>query len=350
MRPTSKVIVCLLSVFVLALFTSPLSFAADTFEFKGASGTVPSHPLGKAGGYFKEIVEAKSQGRIKIKWYVGGALGGEQSILNQLKDGVVQFATLSNAITGTLNPKMMTMYTPYLILDWNNFNNVFLKSEGAKALLDGLQKFGIQGVDWIPYGFNALAYRGKPIKKLEDCKGRKIRAAQAYTIKGTLEALGFNAPPIPFNEVYQSMQQKVVDGLTTPPGIVKLGRFDEIIDNMTMSYHLFGTHVFWVKQSALDSLPDDLKQIFVDSIHEACLKEQQEIKGLDDKSVEQMRQKGIKIWTLDAEEKARWVKATRKVLVVHEKRIDKFSGDGKVFLRQLYKSMGRDYDKEIYGQ
>ena len=132
-------------------------------------------------------------------------------------------------------------------------------------------------------------------------------------------------------------------------GALKLGRFDEIIDNLTLSDHLFGTHIFWVNHTALESLPDDLKQIFVDSIHEACLKEQQEIKGLDEKSVEQMREKGIKIWTLDAEEKARWVKATRKVLVEHEKRIDKFSGDGKVFLRLIYKSLGRDYDKEIYG-
>lgn len=349
MKSTIKMMACLVSILSMSVFSYSLTLSAETFEFKGGSGTVPAHPLAKAGGYFKEIVEARSQGRIKIRWYVGGALGGELAILNQLKDGVIHFATLSNAITGSLNPKMQTMYTPYLILDWDGFF-AFTQTEGANLLLDGLKNFGIQGYDWVPYGFNALAYRDPPIKKLEDCKGRKLRAAEAYTIKGTLEALGANAPPIPWNEVYQSIQQRVVEGLTTPPAIIRLGRLDEIIQNVTLADHLFGTHIFWVKDDALEELPGDLRKIFIDAIHEACLKEQKEMRGLDAKSLEEMREKGIKIWTLSPQEKARWIKATRKVLIDHEKRIDDFSGDGRDFLRIIYKSLGRNYDEEIYGQ
>jgi TRAP-type C4-dicarboxylate transport system substrate-binding protein len=350
MKVTIKTVLCILSILAITLSTSGVPYAKDTFEFKGASATVPSHPLGKAGSYFKEIVEKKSQGRIKIKWYVGGALGGEQAILNQLKDGVVQFATLSTAIAGTLNPKVMTMFTPYFIMDWDNFNNQFLKSKSSKTLLNGLQKFGIQGYNWVPYGFDALAYKGDPIRTFEDCKGRKLRAAESYVIKGTLEALGFNTSPIPWNEAYQSIQQKVVDGLTTPPGMVKMGRFDELVDNLTLSNHLFGTHVFWVKEDTLTKLPDDLKQIFLESIHEACLKEQKEAQGLDEKSVDDMRKKEIKIWTLSKEETKRWVKATSIVYKEHESRIDKFSGDGRAFMQQIFKSLGRDYDREVYGK
>ena len=65
-------------------------------------------------------------------------------------------------------------------------------------------------------GFDALLHKDPPIKTLEDNKGRKLRTAQIYSIKETLEGLGANATPIAWPEVYQAVQQNVVDGLTTP--------------------------------------------------------------------------------------------------------------------------------------
>jgi hypothetical protein len=74
------------------------------------------------------------------------------------------------------------------------------------------------------------------------------------------------------------------------------------------------------------------------------------MKDYDEKAVEELKTKGVKIWTLSPQEKARWVMATRKVVVEHEKHIDEKSHDGRAFMRVVYKSLGRDYDKEIYGK
>lgn len=338
-----------LSMVTLILFFGSQAWCADTFELKGGTEGNIHHPYAQAGQNFAKIVEAKSGGRIKVKWFHSGQIGGGLEILNQLQSGTIQFATLSNANTGTINPKMMTMYTPYLIKDWDEFSNKWVGSEGAKLILDGLKSKGIAGLGWVPYGFNALCYSGSPIQKLEDTKGRKMRAAESYTIKGTLEALGFNAPPIPWPEVYQSIQQRVVEGCTTPPGMAMLSRLDEVIKNVTLSDHLFGTHVFFFREDTLNKFPADLQKIVVDSVLEACREEQNAMKNLDEQSIATMKKKGIGIWTLSAQEKLRWIAATKKVYFEHEKRIDQASGDGRAFMLTVFKSLGRDYNKEILG-
>ncbi len=331
---------------ILSYFSSAAG-AAETYELRGATAGTLQHPRDRAGKTFLDIAEVKSGGKIKGKWYHSGQVGGEADILSQLNNDTLQFANVSCALAGTLNPKVMTMYCPYLIKDWDSFFTKWVGSEGANLILGSLKDKGLIGLGWLPYGFNALAYKDPPIRTLEECKGRKIRAAQSYTIKGTLEALGMNAPPIPWTEVYQSVQQKVVDGFTAPPGFVTTGRFYEVLNNITLADHLFGTHVFWFREKVLKSMPSDLQKIVIDSMLEACSREQKELKDYDEKAVEELKAKGVKVWALSPQEKTRWVASTRKVIIDHEQKIDQKSHDGRAFMRTLYKSLGRDYDKEI---
>jgi TRAP-type C4-dicarboxylate transport system substrate-binding protein len=343
----SKAVMSLACVIALVFFMVSVSAAGDVIELRGATTGALTHPYARGGETFLKILEAKSGGKIKGKWYHSGQVGGEMDIVNQLNNNTLQFGTISCAVAGSLNPKVMTMYSPFLIKDWDTFFNKWVGSEGANLILGSLKDNGLTGLGWIPYGFNALGYKGAPIKVLQDCKGRKIRAAQAYTIKGTLEALGFNAPPLPWTEVFQAIQQGVVDGLTTPPGLMMANRFQEVINNVTLSDHLFGTYIFWMRTETLASMPEDLRKMVIDAAAEACAKAQRESKEYDDKAVDFLKSKGVKVWTLAPQEKTRWIAATNKVVIDHEQKIDAKSHDGRKFMQTVYKSLGRDYDKEI---
>ena len=123
------------------------------------------------------------------------------------------------------------------------------------------------------------------------------------------------------------------------------------MNNITLSNHLLSTHIFWVREESLKELPADLQKQVIESIHEACKWEQQIVKKYEDDAVEELKTKhGIKFWTLSDKEMDRWIKATNKVWLSHEKKIDEKSGDGRVFLRAVFKSVGRDYDKRILGK
>ena len=337
------------SVFTFVLFVGSIVLAADVFELKGGTATNIEHPRAKAGLNFIKLLEAKSGGKIKGKWYPNAQLGGEEALLSQLNNNTIQFVTLSCALAGTLNPKVMTMYTPYLILDWDMLFNKWIGSEGADLILNSLKSQGIIGLGWVPYGYNVLGYVDPPIRTLEDCKGRKIRSAASYTIKGTIEALGANATPIPWPDTFMAIQQKTVQGCTAPSGTLVESRLYEVINNITEAQHLFGTHVLWFREETLRKMPADLQKIVIDSAREACDQQQKEMKGYDEKATEFMKTKGVKVWTIDPKEKTRWIAATRKVVIEHEKKIDEKSKDGRSFMRTLYKSLGRDYDKEILG-
>ncbi|NWG03497.1 MAG: TRAP transporter substrate-binding protein [Syntrophaceae bacterium] len=344
---TKRIILSWVCIITLGFFWASSGEAVEVYELRGATAGALTHPYARGGEVFLKILETKSEGKIKGKWYHSGQVGGEMDIVSQINNNTLQFATISCALAGSLDPKPMTMYTPFLIKDWDTFFNKWVGSEGAKLILESLKGNGLIGLGWIPYGFNALAYKDPPIRTLEECKGRKLRAAQAYTIKGTLEALGMNAPPLPFPEVFQSIQQKVIEGLTTPPGIMVANRFHEVINNITVSDHLFGTYIFWMREKTLASMPEDLRKIVIDAAVEACFKQQKESKDFDDKAIDFLKSKGVKVWTISQQEKARWIAATKKVVIDHEKKVDEKSHDGRQFMRTVYKSLGRDYDKEI---
>lgn len=333
---------------VMALMVAGGSTLAAQYSIKGATGSNDTTPLGKIGDYFKEIVEKKSNGQVEVKWYGNGLLGGETAILNQLNDGVIQFATLSTAVSSTLNPKLDIMFLPYFLPDnWDTFDQKFGNSPAADELLGSLKNLGISGYAFIPYGVDALVYKGAPIRTLEDTKGRKLRSAESVNIRTTLESLGFNAVPLPWNEVYPSIQTKVVAGLSTPPFMVKLARFHEVVDNMTLSGHLFGSHIFWMRDDAINKLPDNLKPIVRAAAKEASERAWKELRDLEGSIVSEVEKMGVKVWRLSDAEKARFIKVTVPVVRNFEQRIDKSSGDGKAFMRRMYEATGQNYDKVI---
>lgn len=322
--------------------------AAAQFTLKGATGTNDTTPLGKVGDYFKEIVERKSSGQVEVKWYGNGQLGGEAALLSQLNDGILQFATLSTAVSSSLNPKLDVMYLPYFMTDgWDTFEKKFSTSPHATELLGSLSRQGIQGMAFIPYGIDALAYKGSPVKSPEDAKGKKLRSAESVNIRTTLEGMGFNAVPLAWTETYQSIQTKVVDGLSTPPMMIKLARFHEVVDNVTLSGHLFGVHVFWLRDDALVKLPDNLKAVVREAAREASERAWRELRAMEGTIVTEVEKMGVKVWRLNDAEKARFIKSTVPVVRNFEQRIEKSSGDGKAFMRRMYEATGQNYDKVV---
>jgi TRAP-type C4-dicarboxylate transport system substrate-binding protein len=329
------------------LLTAAPAWAA-TFTLKGATGGNDTTALGKIGLYFKEIVEKKSNGEVEVRWFTNGQLGGEAALLNQLNDGVLQFATLSTAVSSSLNPKLDVLYLPYFLPDpWVTFETKFAGSAASKELLGALSKQGIAGEAFIPYGVDALAYKGTPVRSPEEAKGKKLRSAESVNIRTTLEAMGFNAVPLPYTEAYQSIQTKVVDGLSTPPMLVKQARFNEVVDNLTISGHLFGVHVFWMREDAIAKMPDSLKAMVRAAAREASERASKELKAMEAGIISDLEKGGIKVWRLTDAQRDRFLKATVPVVRNFEQRIDKSTGDGKAFMQRMYEATGQNYDKVV---
>lgn len=328
------------------ILSAGTAYSAD-FVLKGASGTGDTTALGRAGLYFKEIVEEKSDGRIGVTWYPNGQLGGEMALLNQLNDGIIQFATLSTAVSSSLNMKLDVMYLPYFLPEaWGSFK-AFSESEAASEMLSVLEPNGILGLGFIPYGADALAYNGPVVRKPADAAGIKLRSAESVNVRLTLDSLGFNSVPLPWTETYQSIQTQVVDGLSTPPALVYQSRFHEVVDNVVVSEHLFGQHVFWIRDDALKAMPDELQAIVRESAHAATVRAWEELEAGEEEALSDLEAHGLTVTRLTEEERAAFRKATVPVVRDFEKRLDDRLGDGRAFMTRIYNAVGQDYEALI---
>ena len=123
----------------------------------------------------------------------------------------------------------------------------------------------------VPYGFKVLAwldswgYRhivlGREISSIDDLTGLKIRTIQSNTYIESINAMGMNATPMAFGEVYSAMQTGILDGFEHNATVIRANKFYEVSRQIVLSKHLFGTVVFIYSQKDWDRFSSDEKRL-----------------------------------------------------------------------------------------
>src|SRR5690606_15843708 len=133
----------------------------------------------------------------------------------------------------------------------------------------------------------------------------------------------------------------------TPPALVYQSRFHEVVDNVVVSEHLFGQHVFWIRDDALKAMPDELQAIVRESAHEATVRAWEELEAGEEEALSELEAHGLTVTRLTEEERAAFRKATVPVVRDFEKRLDDRLGDGRAFMTRIYNAVGQDYEALI---
>ena len=163
----------------------------------------------------------------------------------------------------------------YSVLD---FPFLFNTEEEAYAIVDGpvgkklmamLPEKGIVGLAYPELGFRHIHNSKRPVKKLEDLQGLKIRVIQTPVYIDTLNALGANATPLPFPEVYNALEQKTVDGATNPLVTIPVMKFNEVQKYLTITRHQYNPQIIIVSKRAWDKLSPEEQKILQEAANEA---------------------------------------------------------------------------------
>lgn len=169
----------------------------------------PDYPTVVGDKKFAELVEQKTNGRIKIQVYPSGQLGDEKAVIEQVQLGAIDFTRVSAAPLGEFSKPLGFFALPYI------FDNVdhlwrFLESSDGKSLLTGLESARMRGLTYYASGTRSFYSKG-PIKSLADVKGKKIRVQQSKVTMDMISALGANATPMPAGEVFNALQTGIID-------------------------------------------------------------------------------------------------------------------------------------------
>jgi tripartite ATP-independent transporter DctP family solute receptor len=294
-------------------------------------GLNEDHPQALAVKKFGGIVTQKSGGKIKVRLFAGGALGNDATMISALRGGT-QEMTVPDTST------LVGIVKDFGVL---NFPFLFANEQEADAVLDGpfgarllakLPEKNLIGLAIWENGFRHVTNSRRPIRTAADLSGLKLRVIQNPLFIDTFSALGANALPMPFPEVYTALEQKTVDGQENPTATVLSSKFNEVQKNLVLTGHIYSVWVLLLSKKTWDAMSPQERTIMQEAAREATLYERATIREYGNKALGDLRRSGMQVTELPAAEQAA-MRAKLKPVV------DKYS-----------KEFGEDTARELLGE
>lgn len=223
---------------------------------------------GQGVARFVQLVEQKSQGKIRIKPFYSGALGNDVQVTSALQGGTIEFVVPQTTTLTGMVKEMEILDFPFLFANEQEVDAI-LDGPIGKRLLDKLPEKGLVGLAYWENGFFNATNSKRPIARVEDFQGLKFRAIQAKISQETIRALGANPVPLAVPELYTALETRTVDGQGTPTAVIAALKLGEVQKYLSLTKHAYGAFVPLVSKKFWDKLSDADRRILVDSAVEA---------------------------------------------------------------------------------
>jgi len=235
------VIIVLLGLFMSIGHSSKTEAAAETkpeytLQLAGAYPSTGNTPRAFVTQKIKEMIEQRSNGKIKVEVYLDNQLGGDREILEGCQVGGIAMVSQTTAPQVTFIPELAVFDIPML------FDNLDL----ARKVLSGpfrqkleplYEKAGLKLLLFEPIYYRETT-TNKPIKTINDFKGIKFRTMENKYHMAFWKALGANPTPLNFSELYIALQQGIVDAQENPYEIVWSSKFYEVQKYLVNTHHI----------------------------------------------------------------------------------------------------------------
>ena len=272
--------------------------------FKYAFVNQKDHPQGKGAQRFAETVEKKSGGKMKVKLYPAGILGGDAAIISSLQGGTVDFTMVVPGSLSVAIKDFSLFDLPFLFNDEKEADYVIDGPVGRK-LLDKLPEKGLVGLTYFEHGFRNVTNSRRPVATAEDLQGLKLRVMQIPVMIDMFAALGVNPSPLPLPEVYSALEQKAVDGQENPYSLVEASKYYEIQKYGSDTRHTFNPIVVLFSKKTWDRLSEDERKILSDAAKETQPYQRRVNREENAKAAEFLKGKGMVLTAFPAKERER---------------------------------------------
>ncbi len=296
-------------------------------------------PKGKGAEQFKKLAEERTKGRVKVEVYPNSSLFKDGEEVEALQLGSVQMLAPSLAKFGPLGVREYELFDlPYIFDSYEDLHKVTDGPVG-KQLFRKLETKGVVGLAYWDNGFKVMT-ANKPLRKVDDFKGLKMRIQSSKVLDAQFRALGALPQVMAFSEVYQAMQTGVVDGSENTLSNVYTQKMHEVQKYLTLSDHGYIGYAVIVNKKFWDSIPADIRTALEGAMADATKYANDIAQKENADALEGIRKSGkVQIITLTPQEKAEWKKALVKVHKQAEPNI------GAELLQSVYTETGFDPKK-----
>ncbi len=259
---------------------------------------------GRAVKFFAAEVEKASGGKMKVRAIGAAALGPDTQMQQALIGGAQEMMVGSTATLVGITKEMALWDTPFL----------FNSAKEADAVLDGpvgqkvmakLQDKGLVGLTYWENGFRNLTNSKRPVQKLEDMAGVKLRVMQNEVFLNSFKSLGANAVPLPFSELFSALETRTVDGQENPFNTILSSKFYEVQKYLSVTNHVYSPWIITVSKKWWDGLSKDEQKVLLDAAAKSRDFERKDTREEAAKAVAELKTKGMQINELSPAEVAR---------------------------------------------
>jgi tripartite ATP-independent transporter DctP family solute receptor len=270
-----------------------------TLKFAAANNK--GHPQVTGMEKFAEIVKEKSGGKMVVNLFPGGALGGDLQTVASLQSGIVEMLVLNAGIMASSVKAFGAVDLPFLFDSGEEADKV-MDGPFGKSLADKLPATGLIGLAYWELGFRNVTNNRRPIARLEDIKGLKIRTLQSPIPIALFSTLGANAVPMPYPELYPALETGAVDGQENPFANILNAKFFEVQKYLTVTRHQYNPQIVLVGKPFWDQLNPEEQQILQEAAVEARDFQRKTSREAEVKALEEIKATGMQVTELSPEE------------------------------------------------
>lgn len=228
------------------------------------------HPLAIGAQRLADTVSQRSGGGLQARLYPGGTLGGDAQVISSLQGGTVDMTVVSTGLLATMNKDWGMFYLPMLFENGAHADRV-MDGPVCRQMLDGLGAKGLVGLAWWEHGFRSVTNSRRPIRQWEDLKGLKMRVVQIPIIIDIYNALGCNAVPMPFPELYTALEQKAVDGQENALAAIETAKFAEVQKYLSLTRIVYDPLVVLFSRKTWERLTEAQRTMLSEAAREVTL-------------------------------------------------------------------------------
>lgn len=281
------------------------------YVFTYAENQPENYPTTLGGYKFAQLVEERTNGRIKIIIQAEGVLGDEKAVVKQLQFGGIDFTRVSLSTLSETIPKLNVLQMPYLYKDSNHMWKV-LEGKIGEAFLNSFDNTQLVALSWYDAGARSF-YTKQPLSSLEDMKGLRIRVQESDLMIDMVKALGSIAVPMIYEDVYSAFETDLIDGAENNWPSYEIKSHYEVAKYFTIDEHTRVPEVQICGESTWNKLSAKDQEIIRECAKESALYERELWIEREQQSQEIVTRNGGEVITLSEEEKERFRDAVKGV-------------------------------------
>ena len=304
------------SVFAAVALVAVGLVQAQVREFKLGTQNPKGHPIVTGAEKFAELVAAKSGGKLKVNVFPGGVLGGDAPTIAAVQGGTVDFSLQNSGILASQVKDFEIYDFPFLFSNPKEVDAVVDGAFGQKMHAK-LQDKGLVGLSYFELGFRNITNSKRPINKVEDIEGLKLRVIPNAINVDWVKALGANPTPMAFPEVYAGLESKAIDGQENPLTVINANKLYEVQKHLALTGHQYNPQSLIMSKKTWDTLTAEDKKAITEAAVESGAFQRKINRDLMASNLDALKKAGMQVTELSPAELKRLQEKMKPVLDKH---------------------------------